>query len=116
MKKMMLVALVMMVSASVFAKNPHPVKVVSKSKDVVYFKVTSSMVGASMVIYDETGNVIHSAVVTGKKMIVDFYAEPSGSYTIHVTMNGNDQVIDYKKLSASHAELASHNHIEVIAM
>jgi hypothetical protein len=115
MKKMMLVALVMMVSAVVSAKNP-PVKVVSKSKDIVYFKVTNEMVGASMVVFDETGKMIYSAVLTGKKTIVDFYAEPSGSYKIRVKKNGEEEVIDYNKLSVSHAELASHNHIEVIQM
>jgi hypothetical protein len=116
MKKLMLVALVMMISAVSFAKTPHPVKVVSKSKDIVYFKVTSSMVGASMVVFDETGKMIYSAVLTGKKTIVDFYAEPSGSYKIRVKKNGEEEVIDYNKLSVSHAELASHNHIEVIQM
>jgi hypothetical protein len=112
MKKMMLVALVMM-SASVFAKTPHPVKVVSKAHDVVYFKVAVEMVGASVEVYDETGKMIYSDKVAGKKMIVDFYAEPSGSYTIHVKLNGNDEVIEYNKNSVSHAELADHNHITV---
>ncbi|MEI9921143.1 MAG: hypothetical protein WDO14_20455 [Bacteroidota bacterium] len=116
MKKMMMIALVMLISASAFAKTPHPVKVLSKSKDVVYFKVDCTMVGASMIVYDETGTMIYSAVVTGKKTIVDFYAEPSGSYTIHLKKDGADEVIEYNKLSVSHAELASHDHISVIQL
>ncbi len=90
MKKMMLVAVVtMMINTAAFAKNP--VKVISKSNDVVYFKVTSSMVGASMVVFDETGKMIYSAVLTAKKTIVDFYAEPSGSYTIRLKKNGEEE-------------------------
>ena len=116
MKKMMMVALVMMVSGSVLANNPAAVKVLSKAKDVVYFKVSCEMVGASLVIYDEAGNVIHSDVVTGKKMIVDFYAEPSGSYKIHVVKNGSEEVIEYNKLSGSHAEVTSQDHISVTAI
>ena len=110
----MLAAVVMMISTVAFAKNP--VKVMSKSNDVVYFKVASSMVGASMVVFDETGKMIYSAVLTGKKTIVDFYAEPSGSYTIRLKKNGEEQVIDYNKITVSHAELASHDHISVVQL
>jgi hypothetical protein len=112
MKKMLMVALVMM-SASVFAKNPHHVKVISKMNEVVYFKVDNSMVGAFIEIYDNNGALIHSDKVTGKRMIVDFYAEPSGSYKIHVHLNGSDQVIEYNKSSESHADLSSKDHVSV---
>lgn len=114
MKKMLIVALVLMVSASAFAnKNDGAVKVVSKAKDVVYFKVSCEMIGASMEVYDETGKVIYTDKVTDKKVIVDFYAEPSGTYTIHVQKNGNDESITYTKSSVSHAELSSHNFVTV---
>lgn len=97
MKKIMMVALVMMVSASVFAKNPQPVKVISKLKEVVYFKVNSTMIGASMEVYDANGHMIFSDKVSSKKMLVDFFTEPSGSYTIHVKKDGADEVIGYVK-------------------
>ncbi|HEX8061121.1 MAG TPA: hypothetical protein VF473_09315 [Cyclobacteriaceae bacterium] len=97
MKKVMLVALVMMVSASVLSKNTHPVKVLSTAKEVVYFKVSPEMIGAIMEVYDENGHMIYNDTVTSKKMIVDFYAEPTGSYTIHIKKNGADEVIEYVK-------------------
>jgi len=118
MKKMILIpALVMMVSVGAFAKKPGaPVKVVSTMMDVVYFKVNCEMIGASMEVVDNNGKVLHTSKVTDHKVIVDFYAEPSGSYTIHVQKNGKDEVISYNKSSVSHAELASHNYITVTQM
>ena len=112
-----MVALVLMMSASAFANKPGAhVKVVSKTMDVVYFKVSCDMIGASMEVYDANGTMIHTEKVTDKKVIVDFYAEPSGVYTIHVQKNGNDESIVYTKSTVSHAELAAHNYVSVTQM
>jgi hypothetical protein len=97
MKKVMTVALVMMVSASVFAKDPHDVKVLSKMNEVVYFKVSSSMIGASIEVYNEKGQLIYSDQITSKRMLVDFFTEPSGSYTIHLIKDDKEEVIEYVK-------------------
>ena len=116
MKKMMIVALVMM-SASAFANKPGAhVKVVSKTMDVVYFKVSCDMIGASIEILDANGAVIHTEQVTDKKVIVDFFDEPSGEYTIHVKKDGNDESIVYSKSSMSHAELYAKDHVTVTQM
>lgn len=113
MKKMIMVAVVMLIGSSAFAKNPHPVKVVSKQKDVVYFKVSECMIDASMKIFDSNGNLIYSEVVHSKRTIVDFYAEPSGTYKIELWKNGKEEVISYDKNSESHAESESRNQIVV---
>jgi hypothetical protein len=118
MKKMMMIAAVVLTfSASAFATKPaHLVKVVSKQMDVVYFKVSCDMIGADIEVLDDNGNVIYSAKVTDHKVLVDFYAEPSGSYTIHVKKDGNDRSIDFNKVTTSHSELAAHNYITVTQM
>lgn len=114
MKKLMIIAaLVLSVSSSVFAASPSPVKVISKNMDVVYLKVSCEMIGAEIEIQDWTGKVIHSENVTDKKVLIDFYAEPSGEYTIVVKKNGNESTISYNKVSVSHAELASHSFVTV---
>ncbi|HZY80366.1 MAG TPA: T9SS type A sorting domain-containing protein [Cyclobacteriaceae bacterium] len=114
MKKMMLIPALVLMSVAAFAHKPEsPVKVVSKKMDVVYFKVSCEMIGASMEVYDATGKVIFSEKVTDHKVIVDFYAEPSGVYTIHVQKNGKDEAITYTKESVSHAERASASYITV---
>ena len=118
MKKMILIpALILMVSISAFAKKaPAPVKVVSRTMDVVYFKVSCEMIGASIEVIDENGNVINTAKVTDKKVIVDFYAEPSGNYTIHVVKNSKNEAINYSKVTPSRAQLASHNYVVIAQM
>jgi hypothetical protein len=117
MKKILIPALMMIVSVAAFAKKaPAPVKVVSRTMDVVYFKVSCEMIGASIEVMDADGNTILSSKVTDKKVIVDFYAEPSGSYTIHVVKNNKDESISYNKKTVSHSELASHNYITVTQM
>jgi hypothetical protein len=118
MKKMIVIpALILMISVSAFAKNaPAPVKVVSKMKDVVYFKASCEMIGASINVTDAEGNVIYTGKVTDHKVIVDFYAEPSGTYIIHVQKNDKDESITYNKSTVSHSELADHNEIIVTQM
>jgi hypothetical protein len=113
MKKMMMIPALMLVMTAAFAKNENPVKVISTRMDVVYFKVSCDMIGASMEVYDADGKMIHSEKVTDKKVLVDFYAEPSGSYTIHLKKNGNDEAITYNKETVSHAERASANYLMV---
>ncbi len=114
---MMLISSLMLMTAVAFANKPeNPVKLVSTKMDVVYFKVSNEMIGASMEVYDHTGKMLHSEKVTDKKVLVDFYAEPSGVYTIHVLKNGNDQEIIFTKESPSQAERASAHHITVTQM
>ena len=120
MKKMMLIpALVLVMSFSASAKqnpNTSPVKVVSTSHDIVYFKVAAEMVGASIEVYDNDGKLIHSEKITDKKVLVDFYAEPSGSYTIHVKKGEKDEAISYNKEGVSHSERANANYLVVTQM
>jgi hypothetical protein len=117
MKKMMLIPALVVLSAVAFANKPvNPVKVVSTTHDVVYFKVSCEMIGATMDVYDQTGKMIYSEKVTDKKVLVDFYAEPSGTYTIHVQKGASDKQITYNKESVSHAERASANYIVVTQM
>jgi hypothetical protein len=118
MKKMILIpALVLMWSAAAFATKPeNPLKVVSRKMDVLYFKVSSELIGASMEVYDQNGKMIYNEKVTDHKVLVDFYAEPSGVYTIHVQKDGKNEEITYTKESGSHAERASSNYITVTQM
>lgn len=115
-KTLTIAALVLMVSASAFAAKPASVKVVSKSMDVVYFKVNCEMIGATIEVTDGNGNIIHTATVIDNKVLVDFYAEPSGEYTIHVKKNDKDEAITFTKSSVSHSELASHSFITITQM
>src|SRR5262245_27275082 len=112
MKKMMLIPALVLMSAVAFANKPqNPLKVVSTKMDVVYFKVSCDLIGASMEVYDANGQMIYTEKITDHKVLVDFYAEPSGAYTIHVQKDGKNEEIIYNKESVSHAERASANYI-----
>lgn len=118
MKKVITIAaLVLVATTAAFAAQPsNSVKVVSKQKDVVYFKVNCAMIGATIEVSDAKGNVIYNSKVTDHKVLVDFYAEPSGEYTIHVKKDGADESISYTKVSVSHSELSSHSFVTVTQM
>ena len=117
MKNLIIIAaLVIVASSSAFASKPATVKVVSKNMDVVYFKVSEDLIGAQIEIQDWTGKVIHTAQVTDKKVLVDFYAEPSGEYTIVVKKDGKSEVISYNKFTTSQAALADHYYVSVTQM
>lgn len=119
MKKVMLIpALLLVVVASAFAKHTPdgPVKVLSTKLDVVYFKVSCSLIGATMEVRDNTGKVIFTEKVTDRKVLVDFFAEPSGNYSIHLVKDGVDEAINYNKTTGSQSELLAHNFVTVTQM
>ncbi len=117
MKNLIIIAaLVIVATSSAFASKPATVKVVSKSHDLVYLKVSEDMIGAEIEIQDWTGKVIHTVTVTDKKVILDFYAEPSGEYTVIVKKNDVTTEIQYNKFTKSQASLADHNYMSVTQM
>jgi hypothetical protein len=113
---MMIPALVLMSVVAFASKPENPVKVVSRTLDVLYFKVSTDMIGANMEVYDETGKMILSEKVTDKKVLLDFFAEPSGTYTIRVRKGNNDEQITYTKDSVSQSERATASYITVTQM
>ncbi len=110
MKKLMVVALIAFVgiSMSAEAKHEYPVKVLSAQLDVVYLKVSCSMIGGEIAIFNEQGVMIFHSMVKERKMIVDFYAEPSGVYHIKL-MNANvaDEVTYTKSTESAAVDQAS---------
>ena len=116
MKNIIIIAALVIVSSSAFASKPSAVKVVSKNMDVVYFKVSEDLIGAEIEIQDWTGKVIHTEQIVDKKVLVDFYAEPSGEYTIVVKKNGKSEQISFSKFTVSQATLADHYYVSVTQM
>lgn len=85
MKKVVLSIVVLVISLSAVAKPSQPnVKRVAEGLDIVYLKVACPFIGGTIQVFDAKGELIHTEKVTRHKLIVDFYAEPSGEYTISV--------------------------------
>ncbi len=114
MKKIMLSVFALVVGLSAIARPSHPtVKKVAEGMDIVYLKISCPLIGGSIEVYNSSGELMHSEKVTRHKVIVDFYAEPSGEYTISVKKDGVTEELHYSKTTASHAERASLNYIAI---
>lgn len=114
MKKVLLALAALMMSVGVFAKKDQPaLRKVSERLDIVYLKVSCPMLGGTIEVYNAAGLLIHSQTITGHKVIVDFYAEPSGNYTIQVRRDNILEQVQYSKTTHSQSVHASLNHISI---
>lgn len=101
----MIVMMALIVNVSFGRHNTaEAVKVISTARDIFYFKVCESMIGASIKVYDHDGKLLVSEEVVHHKVIVDFYGEPAGNYKIVITKDNNEVSFDYSKETESHAE------------
>lgn len=56
-------------------------------RDLLLLKAGKLFLGATVEVHDASGAVIATSHIHKKKMIIDFYDIPYGSYTIHVIKN-----------------------------
>lgn len=94
-KIFLLIVVIGLMASTAFAAPASPAK---KDKDTVtvaptYYrdllilKAGKVFMGATVQVYDSTGMVVATSHIHKKKMIIDFYDIPYGSYTIQVTKN-----------------------------
>jgi hypothetical protein len=96
MKKIVFLACVMFVMCSgVLAKSKNPVSIVSTSSSVLYLKFQKSMLGATIEVTDEKGNVVFSQVVNNKKVLIDFYYNEAGKYKVKIAKGDNLETFSY---------------------
>lgn len=90
-------ALVTMLSLNVFSKN-HPIAVRSISSNIFYFKVDKQYVGATIEIMDLNGNVLQSATINSRKIIIDFFYKMPGKYIIVIKKGDLSECFEYENL------------------
>lgn len=91
---LLIVVLVVLASAA-FAAPASPLKKVNDTvtvapthyRDLLVLKAGKMFLGATVQVYDSTGTLVAKSNIHKKKMIIDFYDIPYGSYTIQVTIN-----------------------------
>jgi hypothetical protein len=93
--------------------KPIPVSVISISSDIFYFKVDKSFIGASVMVYSPTGQVILNEKVNHHKAIIDFYEEQAGKYTIVVKKDAEAVDFVYEKYDSP---VNSPDHVDAIAL
>ena len=84
--------------------DPGPVKVISTKREIFYFKVDKDFVGALVEVFDKQGNKVIEQHIEKRKVIVDFFYDQPGVYTIRVSNGNDEQIFTYEKLGPSHAE------------
>lgn len=56
-------------------------------KDILILKAGKPFMGATVEVHDASGTLIATSYIHKRKMIIDFYDIPYGSYTIKVIKN-----------------------------
>lgn len=92
-KIFLLIAMLGVLASAAFAAPATPVKkekdtvtvAATHYRDLLVLKAGKFFIGATVQVFDETGTVVATSEIHKKKMIIDFYDIPYGSYTIQVT-------------------------------
>jgi flagellar hook assembly protein FlgD len=107
-KIFLVIVMLMALASAVFAA---PVKIKKDTSEVtltpthykhlLILKADKSFMGAVVEVHDATGKLVATRELHKRKMIVDFYEIPSGSYTIWVVKNNQKKEFNYTKTQDS---------------
>lgn len=110
-KIFLIVVLLMVIAASVFATpatNPVTRKEAAAVtvtptpyKDLLILHADKSYIGSMVEVYDAAGALISSGTLNKRKMILDFYDSPYGNYTICVIKNNQKTEFKHTKIQES---------------
>src|SRR5262245_27744242 len=93
----LVMAFVLMVNTVSAEEGGHTVKVIATKMDIMYLKVSAAYVGGSLVVFDNGGHKIMESHLDSKKIVVDFFNEVAGDYTVHIEKGGFSQDVKYHK-------------------
>jgi hypothetical protein len=98
MKALVMMTLVIGLAATVTAQDKdHKVTVLSNRMDILYLKVSEAYVGGSVTVIDTTGTEVMTTIVSGKKILVDFFSQVSGNYTVRIEKGEFSEELKYHK-------------------
>lgn len=105
-KIFLLIVVLVVLATAVFAASPATVKEKDSTsislkpthyRDLLILKSDKTYMGASVEVHDSTGAVVASSHIQKRKMIIDFYNIPYGTYTICVVKNKKTLEFKYTK-------------------
>ncbi len=70
------------------------VVVLSTKREMFYFKVKKSFLGATIEVYDSSNKKTGSELVFAKRMLLDFYYMPADTYVIKIKKG--DQLLEFQ--------------------
>ena len=83
-------------SFSTTRKNT-PVVVLSTSHDIFYFKISKTMVGGTVEVYNPEGKIVGAQNLDNRKLIIDFFDMAPGDYTIKVKKENTQEIFTYHR-------------------
>lgn len=116
MKTLKVLVFLLLLTTTTFAgKSPNSnVSVLSVKRDIFYFKVCPSLLGARVEVTDQDGKIIASQLIRHRKSIVDFYFERPGHFTITITKGDKQITFQYDKTTPSpFVEIAANYHVSI---
>lgn len=114
MGKFVSVLLLVVATAPGSYADPGPVKVLSTKREIFYFKVAKELIGARVEVFDLKGNKLAVDSIARKRVIIDFYYDQPGTYTIKITKGEVLESFNYIKQQPSHAERFDGDYIVVV--
>lgn len=95
MKHLILFALIVTSISSFAGSKPStvPVSVISSKRDIFYFKVDKTFIGAVINVKDSSGKIVFTDSITRHKAIIDFFLSAPDTYTIQVKKD--NQVMEF---------------------
>jgi hypothetical protein len=97
-------ALLVVCSAMGALGDPGPVKVLSTNRDIFYFKIDKEFLGALLEVFDRDGNKVIEQRLEKRKVLLDFYYDQPGRYSIRISYGPMEKIYIYEKYGPSHAE------------
>lgn len=98
--KNLLIAVLLVANLAAFGTpktSSVPVSVISSKRDIFYFKVDKTFLGAIIEVKNSDGAIILSDTVTSHKAILDFYLENAGTFMIEIRKDGETIGFEYLK-------------------
>ncbi|HEY9049047.1 MAG TPA: hypothetical protein VIN08_24270 [Ohtaekwangia sp.] len=98
MKKLTVLSLlVLLLASSAVLANDGKISILSKKRDIFYFKVSNEFIGATVQVYSEDGQLLMTEKITHHKALIDFYYEKAGEYKIKIVKDSAEQNFNFTK-------------------
>jgi hypothetical protein len=105
-------------ASSGFSADPcknEPISVLSRKRDIFYFKVCKDFIGARIEVYSSEGELLVTDEITNPKVLVDFFFEKEGDYLIKFKKNEDEKSFTYSKVTPPPLVIADFEHQIVIS-
>ncbi len=99
MKKLVLILIVATsYTTSSFATPDQCIKILSTKRNIMYFKASKEMIGATVEIENFNHQIIETSTVEKSKTIVDFFFLPAGTYTVKIKKGDKEFDFEYSNV------------------